>query len=39
MRLLQSDSSITVVAEALERNEENNPLAVDLLQAINDNLS
>lgn len=39
VRLLETDTSITVITEALERNEEINPLAVDLLQAINDNLS
>lgn len=39
VRLLETDSAINVVTEALDSSTENNQLTVDLLQAINDNLS
>jgi len=39
VRLLESDSVINVVTESLEATTDNTQLAVDLLQAINDNLT
>ncbi len=39
VRLLETDSVINVVAESLEASTDSTPLRVDLLQAINDNLT
>lgn len=39
VRLLESDGTVNVVTETLDSGDNKNPLAVDLLQAINDNLS
>lgn len=39
IRLVEAGSTITVITEALQREEGDDPLAADLLQVINDNLS